>query len=47
MNSPAILIPAGFNAAFSDTLDDVAERGDVLAMSRGTAVIVLVIYLGT
>jgi len=39
----AILIPAGFHAAFSG--NDPNEQADVLAMSRGTAVILLVIYL--
>lgn len=40
--SPAILIPAGYHAAFAGT---VTEQEDVLAMSRATAVIVLTIYI--
>lgn len=41
----AILIPAGFHAAFGATLDENVEKADILAMSRGTAVIVLFIYI--
>jgi Ca2+:H+ antiporter len=40
----AILIPAGFHAAFSGSIGTPEEKADVLSMSRGTAVIVLVIY---
>jgi len=41
----AILIPSGFHFALDNTLDDVTERNDVLAMSRGLAVILLSIYV--
>ncbi|CAH7688872.1 Sodium/calcium exchanger protein-domain-containing protein [Phakopsora pachyrhizi] len=43
MSVIAILIPAGFHAAFSN-LGDSVEGPDVLKMSRGIAVILLVIY---
>lgn len=43
MSVIAILIPAGFHAAFS-SLSDSVEGPDVLKMSRGIAVILLVIY---
>lgn len=43
MSVIAILIPAGFHAAFSN-LSDSVEGPDVLKMSRGIAVILLVIY---
>ncbi|KAG0657444.1 hypothetical protein C6P46_006520 [Rhodotorula mucilaginosa] len=41
----AVLLPAAFNAAFSDNLSAQAEQDRILKMSRGTAVILLVIYL--
>jgi len=41
----AILVPAGFHFALDNTLDDITERDDVLAMSRGLAVILLSIYV--
>ena len=43
MSVIAILIPAGFHAAFSK-LSDKVEGPDVLKMSRGIAVILLIIY---
>ncbi|KAH9452073.1 hypothetical protein Pst134EA_026009 [Puccinia striiformis f. sp. tritici] len=43
MSVIAILIPAGFHAAFSN-LNDSVEGPDVLKMSRGISVILLVIY---
>lgn len=43
MSVIAILIPAGFHAAFSN-LGDSVEGPDVLKMSRGIAVILLIIY---
>ena len=43
MSVIAILIPAGFHAAFSN-LSDKVEGPDVLKMSRGIAVILLIIY---
>ncbi|KNZ59023.1 hypothetical protein VP01_1816g8 [Puccinia sorghi] len=43
MSVIAILIPAGFHAAFSN-LNDSVEGPDVLKMSRGIAVILLIIY---
>ncbi|GAA5967451.1 hypothetical protein JCM3765_001879 [Sporobolomyces pararoseus] len=42
----AILLPAGFNAAFQDNLTAEAEQDRILKMSRGTAVILLVVYVG-
>ncbi|POY73204.1 hypothetical protein BMF94_3537, partial [Rhodotorula taiwanensis] len=41
----AVLLPAAFNAAFSDNLSAEADKDRILKMSRGTAVILLVIYL--
>ncbi|GAA6059745.1 hypothetical protein JCM10212_001953 [Sporobolomyces blumeae] len=41
----AILLPAGYNAAFQDNLTAEAEQERILKMSRGTAVILLVVYL--
>lgn len=48
----AMLIPAGFHFAYSSTsstssviLTEEEEKADVLKMSRGVAVILLVIYL--
>ncbi|GAA5987516.1 hypothetical protein JCM10908_001986 [Rhodotorula pacifica] len=41
----AVLLPAAFNAAFADNLSAQAEQDRILKMSRGTAVILLVIYL--
>ncbi|KAG0143821.1 hypothetical protein CROQUDRAFT_162805 [Cronartium quercuum f. sp. fusiforme G11] len=43
MSVIAILIPAGFHAAFSNLGDNI-EGPDVLKMSRGIAIILLVIY---
>ncbi|WAR61912.1 hypothetical protein PtB15_14B2 [Puccinia triticina] len=43
MSVIAILIPAGFHAAFSN-LNDSVEGPDVLKMSRGISVILLIIY---
>lgn len=40
----AVLIPAGYSAAFSSTQAADAEVGAILAMSRGTSIILLVIY---
>ncbi|GAA5933333.1 uncharacterized protein JCM15063_001286 [Sporobolomyces koalae] len=42
----AILLPAGFNAAFQDNLTAEAEQARILKMSRGTSVILLVVYVG-
>jgi Ca2+:H+ antiporter len=42
----AVLIPAGFHAAFGNALTPAEERPDILKMSRGTAVILLVVYFG-
>ncbi|KAK0548368.1 hypothetical protein OC846_004498 [Tilletia horrida] len=39
----AVLIPAGFHTALG-RLDDNVERSDILKMSRGTAVLLLLIY---
>ncbi|GAA6023168.1 hypothetical protein JCM11491_003285 [Sporobolomyces phaffii] len=41
----AILLPAGFNAAFQNNLSAEAEQERILKMSRGTAVILLVVYV--
>ncbi|GAA6044351.1 hypothetical protein JCM8097_002782 [Rhodosporidiobolus ruineniae] len=41
----AVLLPAGYNAAFSDNLEPQAEQDRILKMSRGTSIILLVIYL--
>lgn len=41
----AILLPAGFFAAFSDAISENVVKEDVLAMSRGAAVILLVTYV--
>ena len=41
----AILIPAGFHAAFDASIENGKEKADILKMSRGTSVIVLVIYV--
>lgn len=43
--SAAILIPAGFHAAFNGSIATDVEKADILSMSRGTAVITLVIYI--
>lgn len=40
-----ILIPAGFHAAFNGSITTEVEKADILSMSRGTAVITLVIYV--
>lgn len=42
----AILLPAGFNAAFQNNLTAEAEQERILKMSRGTAVILLIVYVG-
>ncbi|GAA94196.1 uncharacterized protein L969DRAFT_72783 [Mixia osmundae IAM 14324] len=41
----AFLIPVAFNSTFSDQLADPLQRSDILSMSRGLAVILLVCYL--
>lgn len=40
----AILIPAGYNAAFSATQSDAAEIQAILSMSRGASIILLFVY---
>lgn len=40
----AILIPAGYSAAFNGTQAQAAEESAILSMSRGTSVILLLIY---
>ncbi|KAM0748657.1 Calcium/proton exchanger [Meredithblackwellia eburnea MCA 4105] len=40
----AILIPAGYNAAFNAVQDKSQEAASVLSMSRGTSIIMLLIY---
>lgn len=40
----AILIPAGYNAAFSTIQDVAAEKAAILSMSRGISIILLLIY---
>ena len=40
----AILIPAGYNAAFSATTTSAVEASAILSMSRGTSIILLFIY---
>lgn len=39
----AILIPAGYNAAFASTQDVQVEKDAILKMSRGISIILLVI----
>ncbi|BGP17737.1 hypothetical protein JCM10213v2_005778 [Rhodosporidiobolus nylandii] len=41
----AVLLPAGYNAAFSSNLEPEVERDRILKMSRGTSIILLVVYL--
>ncbi|GAA5856154.1 hypothetical protein JCM9279_004929 [Rhodotorula babjevae] len=41
----AILLPAGYNAAFADNQTAEIEQDRILKMSRGIAVILLVVYL--
>ncbi|BGP56441.1 hypothetical protein JCM8202_001819 [Rhodotorula sphaerocarpa] len=41
----AVLLPAAFNAAFATNLTPEAEQDRILKMSRGSAVILLIIYL--
>ncbi|GAA5968250.1 hypothetical protein JCM11641_003783 [Rhodosporidiobolus odoratus] len=41
----AVLLPAGYNAAFADNLSEEIERDRILKMSRGTSIILLVVYL--
>ncbi|GAA5927332.1 hypothetical protein JCM1841_002210 [Sporobolomyces salmonicolor] len=45
MSVIAILLPAGYNAAFADNQSAELERDRILKMSRGIAVILLVVYL--
>ncbi|GAA5891134.1 hypothetical protein JCM5296_004903 [Sporobolomyces johnsonii] len=45
MSVIAILLPAGYNAAFADNQSAEIERERILKMSRGIAVILLVVYL--
>lgn len=42
----AVLIPAGFHATLGETIRDDVERPDLLQVSRGTSIILLVIYGG-
>lgn len=42
----AVLIPAGFHATLGDNIMDPMERDDLLKVSRGTSIILLVIYGG-
>ncbi|KXN91725.1 Vacuolar calcium ion transporter [Leucoagaricus sp. SymC.cos] len=42
----AVLLPAAFHFSAGANLDDSVERRDILAVSRGTAIILLVIYIG-
>ncbi|GAA5888523.1 hypothetical protein JCM6882_008983 [Rhodosporidiobolus microsporus] len=41
----AVLLPAGYNATFADNQTEEVERDRILKMSRGTSIILLVIYL--
>ncbi|GAA5839985.1 hypothetical protein JCM11251_006581 [Rhodosporidiobolus azoricus] len=41
----AVLLPAGYNATFADSQTEEIERDRILKMSRGTSIILLVIYL--
>ncbi|GAA5820063.1 hypothetical protein JCM3770_002123 [Rhodotorula araucariae] len=41
----AILLPAGYNAAFADNQSAEVEQDRILKMSRGISVILLVVYL--
>ncbi|GAA6011543.1 hypothetical protein JCM10207_002653 [Rhodosporidiobolus poonsookiae] len=41
----AVLIPAGYNAAFASNVDEQREEENILKMSRGISIILLVVYL--
>ncbi|SCZ87722.1 BZ3500_MvSof-1268-A1-R1_Chr2-2g05188 [Microbotryum saponariae] len=40
----AILVPAGYSAAFRDTNSDSFEKSSILSMSRGTSILLLLTY---
>ncbi|CAO1631902.1 unnamed protein product [Sympodiomycopsis kandeliae] len=42
----AVLIPAGFHATLGESIDDRIERPDLLKVSRGVSIILLIIYGG-
>lgn len=42
----SILIPASFHATLGDDIDNSRERPDLLSMSRGSSIILLIIYVG-
>lgn len=42
----SVLIPASFHATLGDEIRDYVERPDLLQMSRGASIILLIIYLG-
>ena len=42
----SVLIPASFHATLGEDIQDNVERPDLLKMSRGASVILLIIYLG-
>lgn len=42
----AVLIPAGFHATLGGTINDPMERDDLLKVSRGVSIILLIIYGG-
>jgi Ca2+:H+ antiporter len=42
----SVLIPASFHATLDDDIKDTVERPDLLQMSRGASVILLIIYVG-
>jgi Ca2+:H+ antiporter len=42
----SVLIPASFHLTLGDDIADITERPDLLQMSRGASIILLLIYLG-
>lgn len=42
----SVLVPASFHATLGNDIPDVNERPDLLKMSRGSSIILLLIYVG-